>query len=116
MDWKFTGSKPVYQQIMEQFRAAVLSGEYPPGGRVPSVRERAAEARVNPNTVQRALTELEREGFQVRYHLKGLGEIEAVRQMFVNHVKAAMGEEAKDRKGTDETVCESCEGSHRRGS
>ena len=62
MDWKFTGSKPVYQQIMEHFRAAVLSGEYPPGGRVPSVRELAAAARVNPNTVQRALTELEREG------------------------------------------------------
>ena len=62
MDWKFAGSKPVYLQIMEQFRAAVLSGEYPPGGRVPSVRELAAEARVNPNTVQRALTELEREG------------------------------------------------------
>ena len=62
MDWKFAGSKPVYLQIMEQFRAAVLSGEYPPGGRVPSVRELAAEARVNPNTVQRALTDLEREG------------------------------------------------------
>ena len=62
MDWKFTGSKPVYQQIMEHFRAAVLAGEYPPGGRVPSVRELASEARVNPNTVQRALTELEREG------------------------------------------------------
>ena len=62
MNWKFTGSKPVYQQIMEHFRAAVLAGEYPPGGRVPSVRELAAEARVNPNTVQRALTELEREG------------------------------------------------------
>jgi DNA-binding transcriptional regulator YhcF (GntR family) len=62
MDWKFAGSKPVYQQIMEHFRAAVLAGEYPPGGRVPSVRELASEARVNPNTVQRALTELEREG------------------------------------------------------
>lgn len=56
-------------------------------------------------------TELEREGFQVRYHLKGLGEIEAVRQMFVNHVKAAIGEETEDKKGTDETVCESCESS-----
>lgn len=62
MDWKFSGSKPVYQQIVEHFRAAVLAGEYPPGGRVPSVRELAMEARVNPNTVQRALTELEREG------------------------------------------------------
>lgn len=62
MDWKFTGSKPVYQQIMEHFRAAVLAGEYPPGSRVPSVRELASRANVNPNTVQRALMELEREG------------------------------------------------------
>lgn len=65
MIWKFAGSKPVYQQIMEQLRAAVLAGEYLPGGRVPSVRELALEAGVNPNTVQRALTELEREGLLV---------------------------------------------------
>lgn len=62
MDWKFTGSSPIYQQLMEKLRQAVLSGKYPPGSRVPSVRELAAEAKVNPNTMQRALTELEREG------------------------------------------------------
>lgn len=61
MEWKFAGSKPVYQQIIKQMRAAVLAGEYPPGSRVPSVRELAAQARVNPNTMQRALTELEHE-------------------------------------------------------
>lgn len=62
MQWKMTGNEPVYQQIMEQLRGAVLAGDYPPGSRVPSVREIAAEAKVNPNTVQRALAELEREG------------------------------------------------------
>lgn len=62
MQWKLTGGEPVYQQIMEQLRGAVLAGEYPPGARIPSVREIAAEAKVNPNTVQRALMELEREG------------------------------------------------------
>ena len=61
MEWKFNGSSPVYLQIMEQIRGAVLTGEYPPGQRIPSVRELAAAARVNPNTMQRALTELERE-------------------------------------------------------
>lgn len=61
MDWKFTGSEPVYQQIVKQMRGAILAGVYPPGARVPSVRELAAEARVNPNTMQRALAELERE-------------------------------------------------------
>ena len=62
MNWKFSGDRPVYQQIMENIRGAVLGGELPPGGRVPSVRELAMQAQVNPNTMQRALTELERDG------------------------------------------------------
>lgn len=62
MHWKFAGGEPVYQQIMEQLRGAVLAGIYSPGARIPSVREIAGEAKVNPNTVQRALSELEREG------------------------------------------------------
>ena len=62
MQWKFSGNKPVYVQIMEHIRGAVLVGYYPPGSQVPPVREWAAEAKVNPNTMQRALSELEREG------------------------------------------------------
>ena len=62
MNWKFTTEKPVYLQIMDQIRGAVLSGEYAPGAKIPAVRELAAEARVNPNTVQHALHELEQEG------------------------------------------------------
>lgn len=65
MNWKFTGDRPVYQQIMAAVRGAVLTGELTPGGKVPSVRDLAAEAQVNPNTMQRALTELEREGFLI---------------------------------------------------
>ena len=65
MTWTFAGERPVYQQIMENIRGAVLRGELPPGGRVPSVRELAMQAQVNPNTMQRALTELEREGLLV---------------------------------------------------
>ena len=61
MNWKFTGDRPVYQQIMAAIRGAVLTGELPPGKKIPSVRDLAAEAQVNPNTMQRALTELERE-------------------------------------------------------
>ena len=62
MNWKFSGDRPVYQQIMENIRGAVLRGELPPGGKIPSVRDLAAEAQVNPNTMQRALAELERDG------------------------------------------------------
>lgn len=65
MDWKFTGDRPVYQQIMEQIRGSILKGALPPGERIASVRDLAAQAQVNPNTVQRALTELEREGLLV---------------------------------------------------
>lgn len=65
MNWKFTGDRPVYQQIMAAIRGAILKGELSPGKKVPSVRDLAAEAQVNPNTVQRALTELEREGLLV---------------------------------------------------
>ena len=54
--------RPIYEQIMENLRRLIISGGVAPGERLPSVRELAAEARVNPNTVQRALTELEREG------------------------------------------------------
>lgn len=61
MRWKFTDDQPVYQQIISLLRGAVLSGEYQPGSRIPSVRELATLARVNPNTMQRALLELERE-------------------------------------------------------
>ena len=65
MNWKFTGDRPVYQQIMEAIRGSILKGELVPGKKVPSVRDLAAEAQVNPNTMQRALTELEREGLLV---------------------------------------------------
>ena len=65
MNWKFSGDRPVYQQIMALIRGAILRGELPPGGKIPSVRDLAAEAQVNPNTMQRAMTELEREGLLV---------------------------------------------------
>lgn len=65
MNWKFSGDRPVYQQIMAAIRGAILTGELPPGKKVPSVRDLAEEAQVNPNTMQRALTELEREGLLI---------------------------------------------------
>ena len=71
MNWKFTGDRPVYQQIMDTLRGAVLQGELPPGEKVPSVRELAARAQVNPNTVQRAYNILEADG--VIYSVAGKG-------------------------------------------
>jgi DNA-binding transcriptional regulator YhcF (GntR family) len=61
MDWKFVGGEAVYLQIMAQIRTAVLTGSFAPGQRLPSVRDLAMDAQVNPNTMQRALHELELE-------------------------------------------------------
>jgi len=65
MQWKFTGNQPVYMQIMDQIRGGILMGEFPPGSRIPPVREFASQAQVNPNTMQRALLELERTGLLI---------------------------------------------------
>lgn len=62
MDWSFDSRLPIYIQIVEQLKLAVVSGEYVPGERLPSVRELASGAGVNPNTMQKALAELEGTG------------------------------------------------------
>lgn len=62
MDWNFSDDRPIYAQIVEQVKLFVLSGSWKPGQRLASVRDLAAEAGVNPNTMQKALTELERQG------------------------------------------------------
>jgi len=62
MDWKFRSDLPIYSQILEQIKLAIVSGKFLPGERLPSVRDMAMGAGVNPNTMQRALQELEREG------------------------------------------------------
>ena len=59
MEWNFRNDRPIYTQIMGQIEKAVVSGIFSPGERLPGVRELAAEASVNPNTMQRALAELE---------------------------------------------------------
>lgn len=62
MAWHFSSDKPVYLQIAERIRREVLAGRYSAGSQIPTVRQLALEAAVNPNTVQHALIELENEG------------------------------------------------------
>lgn len=62
MAWNLDADKPIYAQLMEIIQMQIVSGKYQAGGRLPSVRELAAEASVNPNTMQKALAELERNG------------------------------------------------------
>lgn len=62
MEWRFRSDQPIYSQLVEQIKLGIVSGNFRPGERLASVRDMAAEAGVNPNTMQRALQELEREG------------------------------------------------------
>ena len=62
MAWKLDSDRPIYAQILETIQMQIISGKYQPGDKIPSVRELAADAGVNPNTMQKALAELERMG------------------------------------------------------
>ena len=62
MKWQFSNDAPIYSQLIDQIQVGIVSGAFPPGERLPSVRDLATEAGVNPNTMQRALAELERDG------------------------------------------------------
>ncbi len=59
MTWKFDNDKPIYLQLVEALKLKIISNELPAGSKLPSVRDFAAEVGVNPNTMQRALAELE---------------------------------------------------------
>lgn len=62
MEWHFNSDAPIYSQLVEQMTLRIVTAVYMPGQRMPSVRDLAVEAGVNPNTMQRALGELERNG------------------------------------------------------
>ena len=71
MQWNIRDDAPVYAQLVEHIKLAIVSGEFPLGSRLPSVRELASEAGVNPNTMQRAFAELEREGLVLTQRTAG---------------------------------------------
>ena len=71
MQWELTNDRPLYIQLIEHIKLLILSGEYEAGQPFPSVRELALNANVNPNTMQRALAELEREGLLINERTNG---------------------------------------------
>ena len=62
MPWNLDSSRPIYLQIIERVQMDIITVRYQPGDKLPSVRDLAQEAAVNPNTMQKALSELERSG------------------------------------------------------
>ena len=65
MEWKLDDSRPIWMQLEEQLTRRILSGWYKAGEKLPTVRDLAAEAGVNPNTMQRALAALDGEGLSI---------------------------------------------------
>ena len=71
MAWKLDSDRPIYTQILEVIQYQIVAGRYQPGERLPSVRDLASEAGVNPNTMQRAFAELERNGLVMAQRTSG---------------------------------------------
>ncbi len=71
MAWDLDSDRPIYAQILERMRMRIVAGIYQPGEKIPSVRELAADAGVNPNTMQKALSELERSGLVITQRTSG---------------------------------------------
>lgn len=71
MNWHIANDRPIYLQLTEQITQRIVSGVYPPASRLPSVRDLAAEAGVNPNTMQRALADMERDGLVITNRTAG---------------------------------------------
>ena len=71
MEWNIDSERPVYLQIIEQIQRGIISGQIEPGSKLPSVRDLAADAGVNPNTMQKALSELERMELISTYRTNG---------------------------------------------
>ncbi len=94
LDIDFKSDNPIYQQVVEQVRAAVFKGALSPGDRLPAVRKLATKLTINPNTIQKAYQELERQGVIVTVRGRGTfvaedytrtadsGELEALRAHF----------------------------------
>lgn len=71
MAWTLDADRPIYVQLVEKIQMSIVSGFYKPGDKLPSVRDLASEASVNPNTMQKAFAELERSGLIITQRTNG---------------------------------------------
>lgn len=91
MAWTLQSDRPIYAQLVERLKTEIVSGIYPPGGRLPSVRELAATASVNPNTMQKAFAELERTGLIIT--MRTSGRIVTEDTSMINETRRELAEE-----------------------
>ena len=90
MQWQFSNDAPIYAQLIRGIQIRIVAGIFPTGERLPSVRDLAAESGVNPNTMQRALSELEREG--LLYSARTTGRYVTDDVKLVNSLKRRLAE------------------------
>lgn len=90
MRWFFSNDAPIYTQLIEQIKVGIVTGAFPRGERLPSVRDLATEAGVNPNTMQRAMTELERDGLV--YSQRTAGRFVTEDETMIQQAKRALAE------------------------
>lgn len=84
MAWDLDTDRPIYAQLVERIQMQIVSGQYSPGDKLPSVRDLAAVAAVNPNTMQKAFAELERSGLIVTQRTNGrtvTGDAQRIREI-----------------------------------
>ena len=91
MDYIFDNERPIYVQLVEKIRLEIISGKLQSGERIPSVRELALTARVNPNTMQKALVELEDEC--LIYTERTNGKFVTQNRELINKIKKELAEE-----------------------
>lgn len=109
---KFNANIPIYLQIMDDFKKLIVAGSFTSGMKVKAVRELAMEYGVNPNTVQRALSELEREHLLYsertsgRYITKDEEVIHLLKTDFANQCIDRCIKELQDLKFSDEKILE----------
>ena len=90
MQWQFSNDAPIYTQLIQQVKVGIVTGAFPPGERLPSVRDMATEAGVNPKTMQRARAELERDGLV--YSQRTAGRFVTEDNTMINTAKRSLAE------------------------
>ncbi len=91
MDYIFDNERPIYVQLVEKLRIEIVSGKLKDGERIPSVRELALTTKVNPNTMQKALAELENEG--LIYTERTNGKFVTENKELIEKIKRKLAEE-----------------------
>lgn len=99
MDFIFDNDRPIYVQLVEQLKLYIVSGKLELGSRMPSVRDLALQIKVNPNTVQKALAELEEQG--LIYTERTNGKYIATNQELIENIKKELAKQTAQTYLTD---------------